>query len=87
MAGPSAKINNIDNYHNLDFEAFAAPGVVGNKVCGPSDPKPCQLNTWTASHLIYSKTTKLLDTGGEAQGALQMESKLLSSSDIQFHAG
>ena len=85
MGGSSgATIKNIDNFHQI--ATIHSPGVQNNKVCGPTEGTSCVLNTWTVTQNVYD-LINAADTGGSPQGALEMEAKMLSTSDIQFHSG
>jgi len=72
-------VKSSDNFHRCYSVApHHLPDVTDNKVCGPSDPKPCQLDVFTVSEAFYNRLTPV-DTGMSENAALEIKAKLLST--------
>jgi hypothetical protein len=80
-------VKSSDNFHRCYSVApHHLPDVTNNKTCGPSDPKPCEIDIFTVSEAFYNRLTPI-DTGMSENAALEIKAKLLSTQNVQGHAG
>jgi hypothetical protein len=80
-------VESSDNFHRCySVEPHHLPDVTDNKTCGVNDPKPCKINLFTVSEAFYDRLTPF-DTGLQANAALEIKAKLLSTQNVQMHAG
>jgi hypothetical protein len=84
-------VKSSDNFHRCYSVApHHLPDVTNNKTCVPSDPKtnqePCELDIFTVSEAYYNRLTPF-DTGMSENAAIEIKAKLLSTQNVQMHAG
>lgn len=80
-------VKSSDNFHRCYSVApHHLPDVTNNKTCGPNDPKPCEIDVFTVSEAFYNRLSPF-DTGETENAALEIKAKLLSTQNIQMHAG
>ena len=86
-AAEDVVVKSSDNFHRCYSVApHHLPDVTNNKTCGPNDPKPCELDIFTVSEAFYNRLSPF-DTGSTENAALEIKSKLLSTQNVQMHAG
>jgi len=80
-------VKSSDNFHRCYSVApHHLPDVTSNKTCGPNDPKPCELDIFTVSEAFYNRLSPF-DDGMSENAALEIKAKLLSTQNVQMHAG
>lgn len=80
-------VKSSDNFHRCySVEPHHLPDVTNNKTCGPNDPKPCEIDIFTVSEAFYNRLTPI-DIGMSENAALEIKAKLLSTQNVQGHAG
>lgn len=80
-------VKSSDNFHRCySVHPHHLPDVVDNKICGPKSSTPCELDVFTVSENYYNRLTPF-DTGMSENAAIEIKSKLLSTQNIQMHAG
>jgi len=86
-AAEDVVVKSSDNFHRCYSVApHHLPDVTNGKVCGPSDPKPCEIDIFTVSEAYYNRLTPF-DTGMSENAAIEIKAKLLSTQNVQMHAG